>query len=78
MLIHILKKKVKTEQEIDILSEGFREIEFFKNLKNELSADLMFKLFKNIKIQKFKKRQIVYYEGEHENKFHFVISGKFH
>jgi len=66
-----LKKNELLRQQLKPTIEGFNTLMQALFGKNELST-----LAEDRNINKYKKKQIIYYEGNHPNKLYYVVNGK--
>jgi CRP-like cAMP-binding protein/CheY-like chemotaxis protein len=66
-----LKKIELLKDDFTHSSEGFNHI-----LKNSLGIDVLHSLTEDRNINKYKKKQIVYTEGNHPNRLFYVLKGK--
>ena len=73
----IMKKnsKQRTEDEAKFLEEAFHTIKFFVEVNDEISQELILKLYKELKHEFFKKRSKVFEIGDPGSKFYIILKG---
>jgi hypothetical protein len=71
----ILKKKYKTQLELEILDKKFEQVDFFKRTKEHIDQDSFFKLLKSVQYERRPANQILFRKGERGVKFYILIKG---
>lgn len=71
----ILKKKYKTQLELEILDKKFEQVDFFKRTKEHIDQESFFKLLKSVQYEQRPANQILFRKGERGVKFYILIKG---
>ena len=75
-IVRILKKKFRTDKEIETLDTKFKEVEFFKHTKEQIIEEEYIKLQKSLQYEKHDPHQILLRKGEKGIKYYILIRGK--
>ncbi len=67
--------KQRTEEEAKFLEEAFHTIKFFTEVKEEISQELILKLYKELKHEFFTKKSRVFEIGDPGSKFYIILKG---
>jgi CRP-like cAMP-binding protein len=71
----ILKKKFKTQLELEFLDKKFEQVDFFKRTKEHIDEESFFKLLKSVQYEQRPANQILFRKGERGVKFYILIKG---
>lgn len=74
-VITIQKKKHKTEDELHILDERFKNVKFFADHKKKIESESYLKLLKYLSYEKVNAHQILFRQGDLGDKFYVILKG---
>ena len=67
--------KQRSDEEAKTLQEAFHLIKFFVSVNDEISEDLILKLYKELKHEYFTRRSKIFKIGDLGNKFYIILKG---
>jgi hypothetical protein len=67
------KPKDRIEYDVNLLETILSQFDYFNKLKEELSAQAMHIIYKNVQAQLYNKNNIIFEEGSYGSKFFFII-----
>lgn len=74
----LFKNDDKTQADVGILIEKFKDVKFFVEYKNKLTEDLFIKLLRALQFYKIKKNQILFRQGEKGTRYYIILKGSVH
>ncbi|KAL4456123.1 hypothetical protein ABPG74_014084 [Tetrahymena malaccensis] len=73
----LLKKQntARTKADLEILYKAFNDNKFIKDMEKDVNQQLIRKMLKNMQFAEFKRREIVFNQGEQASTFYIIIQG---
>ncbi|EAS00432.2 cyclic nucleotide-binding domain protein (macronuclear) [Tetrahymena thermophila SB210] len=75
-LIKYLKEQKRTKKAAEFLIEQFSQFRFFKQIMRQLSEDLLKQIIFELKLETYKKQQIIFQYNDVGRHMYFVLSGR--
>lgn len=74
-ITHILKKRIKTTQDIENLDAHFKDVKFFSDSKSKIDEESFGKLLKCLQYERIKGHEILFRRGDKGDKFYIILKG---
>ncbi|EAR96468.2 cyclic nucleotide-binding domain protein (macronuclear) [Tetrahymena thermophila SB210] len=73
----LLKKQntARTKADLEILYKAFNDNKFIKDMEKDVNQQLIRKMLKNMQFAEYKRREIIFNQGEQASTFYIIIQG---